>query len=186
MTGGETAKGPSMSGTTGATGGSTGASSLFQLTDDGRDAVLVVRDQEGYLSSAVLAHQEALLTRCMEELCGQVATLCVERGACAALQGRGLLAGAPWQGGWLSMKKPMSPTAWAWAQSWRQLCMNLIVGGQEVRSHRVFMFPMLPMRTYAGHLMWQLWVALRHMLRLALNDREMSRWVVGTCVRWGV
>lgn len=26
-----------------------------------------------------------------------------------------------------------------------------------------------------GHLMWQLWAALRHMLRLTLQDRDMSR-----------
>lgn len=77
----------------------------FQLTEDGRDAVLLVRDNEGFVSSAVLSHQEQLLTRCMEELCGQVGTLCVER----------------------------------------------------------------------GHLMWQLWAVLRHMLRLMVRDREMSR-----------
>lgn len=44
----------------------------FALSDDGRSAVLPVRDGDGFLSSAVLNHQEQLLTRGMEELCGQV------------------------------------------------------------------------------------------------------------------
>ncbi|KAL6752239.1 hypothetical protein V8C86DRAFT_604759 [Haematococcus lacustris] len=75
------------------------------LSDDGRLSVVVVRDAEGQLAAEVLGHQEQVLTRGMQELCGQVAALCVER----------------------------------------------------------------------GHAMWQLWMALRHMLRLTLQDREHAR-----------
>uniref|UniRef100_A0A7S3VUA7 Uncharacterized protein n=1 Tax=Dunaliella tertiolecta TaxID=3047 RepID=A0A7S3VUA7_DUNTE len=80
-------------------------SGSYTLSDDGRSSVQVARDSDGFLSTDVLIHQEKLFTRSMEELCGQAATLCVER----------------------------------------------------------------------GHLMWQMWAALRHMLRLVLQDRETSR-----------
>ncbi|GFR43695.1 hypothetical protein Agub_g4805, partial [Astrephomene gubernaculifera] len=51
----------------------------------GPDSLLLLRDPEGYLDGAVLRHQETLLSRCMEEVAGQVATLCVERGHILAL-----------------------------------------------------------------------------------------------------
>lgn len=38
----------------------------------GRESVVVVRDADGLLSMPVISHQEQVLTRAMEELCGQV------------------------------------------------------------------------------------------------------------------
>ncbi|KAG2499096.1 hypothetical protein HYH03_003279 [Edaphochlamys debaryana] len=54
-------------------------------TFSGPESMLLVRDGEGYLDGAVVRHQETLLSRCMDELAGQVATLCVERGHLVAL-----------------------------------------------------------------------------------------------------
>eukprot|EP00798_Chlamydomonas_sp_ICE-L_P023787 gene23787-9347_t len=49
-----------------------GNSKIGQLSDNGQDGFLMVRDAEGFLSASVLVHQEKLFTRCMLELCGQL------------------------------------------------------------------------------------------------------------------
>ncbi|KXZ52914.1 hypothetical protein GPECTOR_8g292 [Gonium pectorale] len=51
----------------------------------GPESLVLLRDSEGYLDGAVLRHQETLFSRCIEELAGQVATLCVERGHLIAM-----------------------------------------------------------------------------------------------------
>ncbi|KAG2499098.1 hypothetical protein HYH03_003281 [Edaphochlamys debaryana] len=69
----------------GAGAGGAGAAPGPPPTFSGPESMLLVRDGEGYLDGAVVRHQETLLSRCMDELAGQVATLCVERGHLVAL-----------------------------------------------------------------------------------------------------
>lgn len=134
----------------------------WKLTDNGRSSVQVARDEEGFISTPVLAHQEQLLTKAMEELCGQTATWVLR---CAVA--RAISAPPPscracvrpgsraWRGGTQAMRLPPPHTrAKATLLHWlhRRVCVE------------------------RGHFMWQLWAALRHMLRLVLQDREAARW----------